>query len=66
MNKDQIKGTAKEAAGKVQSGIGKATGSTEQRAKGALKQAEGKVQKTMGDVREDIEDEDRRERRDEH
>jgi uncharacterized protein YjbJ (UPF0337 family) len=52
MNKDQMKGSAKQAQGKVQSGVGKAIGSDEQRAKGAVKQGEGKLQKGLGDVRE--------------
>ncbi len=56
MNKDQIKGSVKEVAGKVQSGVGKATGSTEHQVKGTLREAEGKVQKTTGDVRESVED----------
>ena len=41
MNKDQIKGAVKDAAGKVQSKAGEMTGSTEQQAKGMVKQAEG-------------------------
>jgi uncharacterized protein YjbJ (UPF0337 family) len=56
MNKDQIKGAVKETAGKVQSGVGKATGSTEQQVKGTLREAEGKVQKTAGNVRESLDD----------
>lgn len=64
MNKDQIKGAAKEAAGKVQGGVGKAMGNETQQAKGALREAEGKVQKTAGNVRDKIEDaaDDRRNR----
>nr|GEU28044.1 chaperone protein DnaJ A6, chloroplastic [Tanacetum cinerariifolium] len=45
MNKDQVKGTAKEIGGKIQEGAGKVVGSSEQQAKGLNKQAEGKVQK---------------------
>lgn len=56
MNKDQIKGAVKDAAGKVQQEVGKATGSTEQQAKGLEKQAEGKVQKGVGNVKEAIHD----------
>lgn len=68
MNKDQLKGSAKQAAGKMQSGVGKATGSVEQRAKGALKQAEGRAQKAFGDAREEMDaaDDARAERRDRH
>jgi uncharacterized protein YjbJ (UPF0337 family) len=52
MNKDQIKGTAKTVAGKVQQKVGKVVGSDEQQVKGAGKQVEGKVQKTYGDAKD--------------
>lgn len=56
MNKDQIKGTAKEVAGKVQDSVGKAVNSDEQRAKGLAKEIAGKAQKRMGDVEEALKD----------
>jgi uncharacterized protein YjbJ (UPF0337 family) len=56
MNKDQVKGAAKEAAGKVQEKAGKAVGSTEHQAKGLAKEAEGKVQKKVGDAKETLRD----------
>lgn len=52
MNKDQMKGGMKDAAGKVQKEAGKLMGSKEQQAKGMSKQAEGKVQKGVGNVKE--------------
>jgi uncharacterized protein YjbJ (UPF0337 family) len=52
MNRDQVKGSIKDAAGKVQRKAGEAVGSTEQQVKGAARQVEGKVQKAAGDVRE--------------
>ncbi|SEL87601.1 CsbD-like [Roseateles sp. YR242] len=52
MNKDQVKGAVKDAAGKVQQKTGEAIGSTEQQAKGLARQAEGKVQKSYGDAKE--------------
>lgn len=52
MNKDQVKGGAKDLAGKVQQQAGKMTGSKEQQAKGLAKQASGKVQKNVGDAKE--------------
>lgn len=52
MNKDQVKGGAKDLAGKVQQQAGKLTGSKEQQAKGLQKQATGKVQKSVGDAKE--------------
>ena len=52
MNKDQVKGTAKEIAGKLQQEAGKLTGSEKQQAKGIAKQVSGKVQQTVGNVKE--------------
>jgi uncharacterized protein YjbJ (UPF0337 family) len=52
VNKDQVKGTAKDIAGKVQRKAGKLTGSKSQQAKGLGKQVAGKVQKGYGDARE--------------
>ncbi|MDB5871317.1 MAG: CsbD family protein [Ramlibacter sp.] len=56
MNKDQIKGTAKEATGEVQEQFGKVIGSAEQQAKGHAREFEGKAQKKVGDVEEKIDD----------
>jgi uncharacterized protein YjbJ (UPF0337 family) len=56
MNKDQVKGTAKDMAGKVQAETGKLVGSKDQQAKGLLKQAEGKAEKKFGDVKEAVKD----------
>jgi uncharacterized protein YjbJ (UPF0337 family) len=52
MNKDQVKGAVKDAAGKVQEKVGQATGDRDQEAKGAGKQVEGKAQKIVGDVKD--------------
>jgi uncharacterized protein YjbJ (UPF0337 family) len=52
MNKDQVKGAVKDAAGKVQRKAGEAMGSNKQQAKGMAKQAEGKVQKAAGDMKD--------------
>lgn len=56
MNKDQIKGTAKDISGKIQEEAGKITGSKEDQAKGLAKQVEGKIQKGVGDAKETIKD----------
>jgi uncharacterized protein YjbJ (UPF0337 family) len=56
MNKDQVKGTAKNIAGKVQEGAGKLVGSKEQQAKGLQKQVTGKAEKAFGDVKEAVKD----------
>ena len=55
MNRDQVKGRMKEAAGKAQLKAGKAAGSLKHQAKGLAKQVEGKVQKNVGDARDDAE-----------
>ena len=52
MNKDQVEGSAKNIAGKVQEEAGKLVGSTTQQLKGLQKQAEGKAEKRAGDVKE--------------
>jgi uncharacterized protein YjbJ (UPF0337 family) len=56
MNKDQVKGAVKDAAGKVQQKTGEVIGSTEQQAKGLAKQVEGKTQKNYGDAKEVLKD----------
>ena len=52
MNTNQVKGTAKDIAGKVQQEAGKLVGSTTQQLKGLQKQQEGKAEKRTGDVKE--------------
>lgn len=54
MNKDQIKGKAKDIGGKIQEEFGEAIGSSEQQAKGLSKQVEGKAQEKVGDLKEEI------------
>ncbi len=56
MNKDQVKGRLKEAAGEIQEHTGKALGNKEQEAKGHAREFAGKAQKVAGDVREDVKD----------
>lgn len=56
MNKDQVKGAVKDAAGKVQQKAGELVGSTSQQAKGLAKQVEGKTQKGYGDAKEAVKD----------
>lgn len=53
MNRDQVKGAAKDVAGKVERKLGEAVDSPKHVIKGAAKQAEGKVQKAIGNARED-------------
>jgi uncharacterized protein YjbJ (UPF0337 family) len=54
MNKDQVKGVAKDIAGKVQEEAGKLVGSKEQQVKGLSKQIAGKVQKGVGDAKQTL------------
>ncbi|MGZ5227252.1 MAG: CsbD family protein, partial [Burkholderiales bacterium] len=56
MNKDQVKGKAKDIAGKVQEKAGELTGSDKQQIKGLKNQAEGKIQKGVGDAKEALDD----------
>jgi len=56
MNKDQIKGTVKDLAGKVQEKAGHLVGNKTQEAKGIHKQVSGKAEKHLGDVKEIIHD----------
>jgi len=56
MNKDQVKGSLKDAAGKVQQKTGEVIDSPSQEAKGVAKQVEGKSQKAVGDVKEAAKD----------
>ncbi len=52
MDKDTIKGTGKDIAGRVERQVGEWTGDSELQAEGAGKQVEGKVQKGVGKVKE--------------
>ena len=56
MNKDQVKGQAKNIAGKVQEATGKLVDSKSQEVKGVKLQVEGQVQKGYGDAKEAVED----------
>lgn len=56
MNKNQVKGVAKDIAGKVQEKAGILVGSKEQQIKGLGKQISGKTEKVYGDAKEVIKD----------
>jgi len=62
MNRDQVKGTAKDIAGKVQRKAGELTGNKTQQVKGAAKQVEGKVQRGAGDIANAMDKADRKTR----
>ena len=56
VNKDQVKGTAKQASGSVKESAGKMTDSKKTEAKGKAEKAAGKAQKSYGDAKEKIKD----------
>ncbi|MDQ6626570.1 MAG: CsbD family protein [Verrucomicrobiota bacterium] len=48
---DKIKGTAKEAAGKVKEETGKAIGNPDLQGRGTAEKTEGKVERKVGEVK---------------
>ena len=54
INKDQVEGRVKEAAGKAQEVAGRVTGSDTQEAKGAINKNLGAGQAKVGDVKEKV------------
>ena len=62
MNRDQVKGAAKDTAGKIQRKVGELTGNENQQAKGTAKQVEGKVQKGVGNIEQALDEADRKTR----
>jgi uncharacterized protein YjbJ (UPF0337 family) len=56
MNKEQVKGKLKEAAGETQEQAGKAVGNRDQEARGHAREMEGKLQKKGGDIAEGVKD----------
>jgi uncharacterized protein YjbJ (UPF0337 family) len=56
MNEDQVRGKAKDIAGRAERQVGEWTGDEETQAEGAAKQVEGKVQNTWGKAKEKAEE----------
>jgi uncharacterized protein YjbJ (UPF0337 family) len=54
MNKDQVKGAAKQVKGSVKETAGRMTGNRRTVAEGATEKTAGKVQKGYGDVKEKV------------
>ncbi len=52
MNKHQVKGAAKEAAGKIQRKVGTAASSRKHEIKGGAKELAGKTQRAFGDAKD--------------
>ena len=63
MNRDQVKGTAKDIAGKVQRKVGEQTGDIGDQIKGGARQVEGKIQKGIGNVEQEVNEARRRSER---
>ena len=60
MNKNQVNGAVKNAAGKAQQKVGEVIGNTSQQVKGVAKQIEGTVQKGAGDVEQAVKESSRK------
>jgi uncharacterized protein YjbJ (UPF0337 family) len=56
INKDQVEGRVKEAAGKIQETAGKTVGSTHQQVKGTINKNVGAAQAKFGDMKSHIKD----------
>jgi uncharacterized protein YjbJ (UPF0337 family) len=52
MDKDELKGKAKDIAGRVERQAGEWTGNEETQAKGTIKQGEGKIQNAFGKAKD--------------
>lgn len=54
MNKDEVKGKAKDIAGRVERQVGEWTGDEKAQVKGVAKQVEGKVQNAWGKAKDAV------------
>lgn len=54
VNKDQVKGVAKQAKGAVKQAAGKAMGNEQMQAEGTVDKVEGKIQKGFGDAKQKV------------
>ena len=54
MDKDRIKGAAKEVAGSIKETVGKVSGDHKLQVEGATEHAAGKIQSTIGAAKDDI------------
>jgi uncharacterized protein YjbJ (UPF0337 family) len=59
MDKDRVKGKAKDIAGRVQRQVGEWTGDQEAQVKGTAKQVKGKAQNTVGKIKDSVKKMDR-------
>lgn len=56
MNEDQVKGRGEQVKGSVKDAAGKLVGNESLQAEGKMDKAGGKVQATYGDTKEDVKD----------
>ena len=56
MDKDRIKGTVEDAAGRVKRQVGEWTGDKKTQAEGLAEQAKGKAHKAVGKIKDDVRD----------
>lgn len=56
MDKDRIKGAAKEVKGSIKEAAGKVTGNRRTEVKGQAEKALGKVQRKVGETKDDLRD----------
>lgn len=56
MDKEHVKGAAKDAEGKVKEAAGALTGNDKLKAKGKTDQVEGEIRKKAGDVKDTLKD----------
>ena len=56
MDKDRIKGSAKQAGGTIKEAAGKVTGDAKLQTEGAADKAEGKVQNAIGGMKDAVRD----------
>jgi len=66
INKDQVDGRLKEAAGKVQETAGKVVGNPKQEIKGTVNKTVGAAQAKYGDIKSDLKDADREDQKPSH
>lgn len=59
MNKDNLKGSMDDAAGRAKRQVGEWTGDTQAQVEGATQQVKGKVEKAVGNIKDAARDMDR-------
>jgi uncharacterized protein YjbJ (UPF0337 family) len=54
MDKDRIKGSAKQVKGSIKQGVGKAVGDSKMESEGKADKVKGKVQNTYGSIKDTV------------